>query len=44
MFALVWNPHMFHVITMLPSRVSFKVSWFVDENLAPLVEKFFLAR
>jgi hypothetical protein len=44
MLAVVWNPHMFHVVTMLSSRLSFKVSWFIDENLVPLVEEFFLTR
>jgi hypothetical protein len=30
----------FRVITMLPLRASFNASWFIDGNLAPLLEKF----
>jgi hypothetical protein len=37
------NPYGFHVIAMLPSTASFNTSWFMDENLIPLVEKFFPA-
>jgi hypothetical protein len=38
------NPHGFHVITILPLRAPFNVSWFIDGNLVPLAEYFFPAR
>jgi hypothetical protein len=31
---------MFHVATMLPLRVSNNMSWFINGNLVPLVERF----
>jgi hypothetical protein len=43
MLTVLRNPHTPHVVTMLPSRVSFNTSWFIGENLVSLLETFFLA-
>jgi hypothetical protein len=43
MLTILWNPHGFHVVIMLPLRASFKAAWFIDGNLVPLVAKFFPA-
>jgi hypothetical protein len=40
MLAILWNSDGFHVVTMLPPRTSFNIPWFINEHLAPLVEKF----
>jgi hypothetical protein len=29
------EPHGFHAVPMLPPRVSFNISWFIDENFVP---------
>jgi hypothetical protein len=44
MLAILWNPHGFHVLTMLPTGASFNAARFIDQNLVPLVAKFFLRR
>jgi hypothetical protein len=36
-----WNLHSVHVMTMLPPGKSFNASWFIDQNLVPLVQSFF---
>jgi hypothetical protein len=36
-----WNPHGFHVVTMLPPGASFNASWLIDQNLVPLLDRFF---
>jgi hypothetical protein len=41
MLAGLWNPDAFHVVTILPARHSFRAPWFRDQNLQPLVDKFF---
>jgi hypothetical protein len=41
MLTVLWNPHGFHVLTMLPAGASFNAAWFIDQNLVPLVAKFF---
>jgi hypothetical protein len=41
MLIALWNPHGFYVVTMLPPRAPFNVSWFIDGSVVPLVEKFF---
>jgi hypothetical protein len=38
---ILWNPHGFHVVIMLAAGESFKASWFIDQNLIPLVKRFF---
>jgi hypothetical protein len=43
MLIVLWNPQRFYIVTMLHPRASFNASWFIDGNLAPLVEKFFPA-
>jgi hypothetical protein len=43
MLTVVWNPEGFHVVTMFLPRASFNASWFIDGNLAPLLEKFLVA-
>jgi hypothetical protein len=43
MMTVLWNFQGFHVVTMLPPRTSFNASWFIDVNLVPLLENFFLA-
>jgi histone-lysine N-methyltransferase SETMAR len=37
----LWNPHGFHVAIRLPPGDSFNASWFIDQNLVPLVQGFF---
>jgi hypothetical protein len=41
MLTVLWNPHEFHIVTMLPLGISFKASWFVDQNLVHLLHRFF---
>jgi hypothetical protein len=41
MLTVLWNPHGFHVVTMLPPGASFNAPWLIDENLVPLLDKFF---
>jgi hypothetical protein len=41
MLTVLWNPHGFHVVTMLPLGASFNASWFIDQNLVPLLDRFF---
>jgi hypothetical protein len=41
MLTLLWNPHDFHVVTMLPPAESFSASWFRDQSLVPFVQSFF---
>jgi histone-lysine N-methyltransferase SETMAR len=41
MLAALWNLHGFHVVAMLPQGESFNASWFIDQNLVPLVQSFF---
>jgi histone-lysine N-methyltransferase SETMAR len=41
MLTVLWNPHGFHVVTMLPPRASFTAPWLIDGNLVPLLDKFF---
>jgi hypothetical protein len=36
-----WNPRRFHVLTMLPPGASFNSSWFIDQDLVPLLDRFF---
>jgi hypothetical protein len=43
MLTVSWNPHVFHVVTILPARASLNALWFINGNLVPLVEKFFPA-
>jgi hypothetical protein len=38
----LWNPDRFHVLTMLHDGASFSAPWFINEDLIPLVETFFL--
>jgi hypothetical protein len=38
---VLWNPHSFPVVNMLPPGESFNASWFIDQNLVPLVKTFF---
>jgi hypothetical protein len=42
MLTVLWNPHGFHVVAMLPSGVLFNATWFIEQNLVPLFEAFFL--
>jgi hypothetical protein len=37
---VLWNPHEFHVMTMMRAGESFDAPWFIDQNLIPLAEKF----
>jgi hypothetical protein len=41
MLTVLWNPDGLHVVTMLPPGESFNASWFIDQNLVPLVQSFF---
>jgi hypothetical protein len=41
MLAVLWNPHGFRVMTMLPPGELFNASWFRDHNLVPLIQSFF---
>jgi histone-lysine N-methyltransferase SETMAR len=41
MLTVRWNPHCFHVVTMFPPVESFNASYFIDQNLVPLVQSFF---
>jgi hypothetical protein len=41
MLTVLWNPDDFHVTTMLPLGELFHASWFIDQNLVPLVQSFF---
>jgi putative flippase GtrA len=41
MLMVLWNPHGFHVVTMLPLGESFNASWFIDQNIVPLIQSFF---
>jgi hypothetical protein len=43
MLAVLWNPHRFHVVPMLPLRASFNAVWLIDGTLSPLIGKFFPA-
>jgi hypothetical protein len=37
----LWNPHGFHVVIMLPPGASFNATWFIEQNLVPLLDAFF---
>jgi hypothetical protein len=37
---ILWNPHGFSVVTILPPGASFNASWFIDQNLVPLLDRF----
>jgi hypothetical protein len=41
MLTVLWNPQGFHVVTMLPPGELSNASWFIDQNLLPLVQSFF---
>jgi hypothetical protein len=41
MLTVLRNPHDFRVVTMLPPGESFNASWFINQNLVPLVQSFF---
>jgi histone-lysine N-methyltransferase SETMAR len=41
MLTVLWNPHGFHVVTMLPPGESLNALRFRDQNLAPLIQSFF---
>jgi histone-lysine N-methyltransferase SETMAR len=41
MLTVLWNPHGFHVLIMLPTGAPFNAAWFIDQNLVPLVARFF---
>jgi hypothetical protein len=43
LLAILWNPHGFHVVTMLRPGDSFNASWLVDGNFVSLAEKLFPA-
>jgi hypothetical protein len=43
MLTVVWNPHGFHVVSILLPRGLFNAPWFMDGNLVPLLERFFPA-
>jgi histone-lysine N-methyltransferase SETMAR len=38
---ILWNPHGFQIVTMLPPGESFNASWFIDQNLIRLIQSFF---
>jgi hypothetical protein len=38
MLTVVWNPHGFHVVTMLLSGASINGLWFIDQNLVPVLD------
>jgi hypothetical protein len=38
---IIWNPHGFRIVTILPQEVSFNAATFIDQNLMPLVAEFF---
>jgi hypothetical protein len=37
-----WNPDGFPVVAVLPKEASFNAAWFIDGNLMPLGDEFFL--
>jgi hypothetical protein len=41
MLIVLWNPHGFHVVSMLPPGEWFNASGFIDQNLVPLLQSFF---
>jgi histone-lysine N-methyltransferase SETMAR len=41
MLAVFWNPDGFHVVPIWPASHSFTAPWFIDQNLQPLIDKFF---
>jgi hypothetical protein len=41
MSIVLWNIHWFHVMIRLPLEAWFNASWFVDQNLIPLLDRFF---
>jgi hypothetical protein len=41
MLTVLWNPDGFHVAMILPARHSFTAPWFIDQNLQPMIDKFF---
>jgi hypothetical protein len=41
MSTVLWNPDGFQAVTILPTRQSFTAPWFIDQNLQPLIDKFF---
>jgi hypothetical protein len=41
MLAGSWNPRGFDVVTILPPETLFNALWLVDDNLLPLLERFF---
>jgi histone-lysine N-methyltransferase SETMAR len=41
MLTILWNPHGFHVLTMLPKGALFNAAWFLDQNSVHLVARFY---
>jgi hypothetical protein len=41
MLTVLWNPHGFHVVTLLPPGASVNATWFIEQNLAPLLDASF---
>jgi hypothetical protein len=41
MLTVLWNPHGFHVVTMLPPGALFNTTWFIEQNLVSLLDAFF---
>jgi hypothetical protein len=37
---MLWNPHGFHVVTILPAEQSFHSEWNADSNLGSLMNAF----
>jgi transposase len=41
MLTVMWNPHGFHAVTILPPGPSCNAATFIDHNLVPLIAKFY---
>jgi hypothetical protein len=42
MLIVLWKPHGFHVVTTLHLGASHNAATFIDQNLVPLIAKFYL--
>jgi hypothetical protein len=42
MLTVFWNPDGFQVVAILPKGVWFNAAWFIDGNLVPSADHFFL--